>query len=116
MEITKSCQLKLPQWLVLIFVGTALLVMTQNANARKADPVCEITNIAFLNPADDATADPACDANVYVYTGGEVAYTGRVSDSSPPYSIAWEFNCGNPFQVSDTIAVSGGTSTKSNNN
>ena len=114
MEITKSCQLKLTQWIVSIFLGAVLLVIAQSANAAKpVNPICEIASSTFPNPADDATADPACDANVCVYTGGEVAYTGRVSNGSPPYSVAWEFNGGNPFQVSDTIAVSGGTSTKS---
>ena len=114
MDTIKSCQLKLTQWHVFIFIGVALIVSAQHANAAKpVNPVCEIASITFPNPADDATADPACDANVCVYTGGEVAYTGRVSDASPPYSVAWEFSGGNPFQVSDTIATSGGTSTKS---
>ena len=115
MLITKSCQLTLTKWLVLIFLGAAMLVVAQNTNAAKpVNPICEITSITFPNPADDATADQAClDANVCVYTGGEVSYTGRVSDASPPYSIAWEFNGGNPFQVGDTIASSGGTSARS---
>ena len=114
MDITNSCQLKLTQWLVFSFFGTALLLTAQTANAAKpVNPICEIASFTFPNPADDATADPACDAGVCVYTGGEVSYTGRVSNASPPYSVTWEFNGGNPFQVSDAIATSGGTSVKS---
>lgn len=92
----------------------ALLITSQDALAAKpSTPTCSIITVNFPNIDDDASSDPACDAEVCVYTGGVVEYTGQVSSGTPPYTVLWEFVGGNPFELSDTIASSGGSSTQS---
>ncbi|RMD71051.1 MAG: hypothetical protein D6819_02705, partial [Gammaproteobacteria bacterium] len=92
--------------------GLALLGAVQVQAAKPTNPVCSITSASFPNPADDATADPACDAQVCVYVGGTVEYVGQVSSGTPPYTVNWTFGGGTPSEAADTIADSGGTSTQ----
>ena len=99
---------------VVIGVPIALLLLAPAAMAAKpANPVCSITGINFPNPADNASGDAACDSQVCVYVGGTVSYTGSVSSGTPPYTTTWQFGGGNPFEVSGSIAASGGTDTQS---
>jgi hypothetical protein len=99
---------------MLKFILSALLLVSLPALAAKpVDPVCDIISIAFADVNDNASADPACDAAVCVYTGGTVEYTGQVSSGTPPYTVLWEFAGGTPFEASGSIASSGGASTQS---
>ncbi|HEY9052868.1 MAG TPA: cytochrome C [Gammaproteobacteria bacterium] len=100
--------------LTIFSILTGFLVTSQSALAAKPNnPVCNIITVNFPNINDDAVNDPACDANVCVFTGGSVEYTGQVSSGTAPYTVLWEFIGGNPFEINDTIASSGGSSTKS---
>ncbi len=99
---------------VFALMAIALLISSQDALAAKpSNPVCTIITVNFPNINDDASSDVACDSEVCVYTGGVVEYTGQVSNGTPPYSVLWEFVGGNPFELNDTIASSGGSSTRS---
>lgn len=100
----------------LISVAITIAFLTASPNvlaAKPVNPVCSIITVNFPNIDDNASSDAACDSEVCVYTGGVVEYTGQVSDGSPPYNVLWEFVGGNPFEVNDTIASSGGSSTQS---